>query len=163
MHFALATVLMRQQREAHSAAANVVGDIERDCNMVCPELETARERYARQAQAFHAEREKDGTAPPAELPYNVRMLPFWEAVSAAEAELDAALANMAGEGQASMEEWLATLGEKAPGLKAALDGDFDAATGSLSKFRSCEAQLGVSACLAHARPDSYLEKCPCAC
>lgn len=83
-----------EEGEAHSAAANVVGDIERDCNMVCPELETARERYARQAQAFHAEREKDGTAPPAELPYNVRMLPFWEAVSAAEAELDAALSGV---------------------------------------------------------------------
>ena len=56
-----------------------------------PGARDSKGRYARQAQAFHAEREKDGTAPPQALPCSVHMLPFWEAASAAEADLDAAM------------------------------------------------------------------------
>ena len=51
----------------------------------------ARERYAQQAEMFHAERAAGGVELPDDLPYNVTMLPFWDAAVAAEPELDAAL------------------------------------------------------------------------
>ena len=53
-----------------------------------PELLEARRRYAQQAKAFHAERAAAGVELPEELPYSVKMLPFWDKAAELEPELD---------------------------------------------------------------------------
>ena len=70
------------------ALAAPTADLQDMFDVVVPEVEAARKRYARQSEAFHAEREAAGAAPPQELSHSVRMLPFWEAAVAAEPILD---------------------------------------------------------------------------
>ena len=70
------------------ALAAPTADLQEMFDVVVPEVEAARKRYARQSEAFHAEREAAGAAPPQELSHSVRMLPFWEAAVAAEPILD---------------------------------------------------------------------------